>query len=156
VTVTDETGGAVAAVDAASDGTYSVDLRPGTYNATADAPDFDTQTVADIAVSPNATASESFALIPQRGSLRDGDERDRQRGDPGRDDHGRRGTDGHDRRERNLRARRSRTRRAGDNCLRGRIRTEESDAHVHRERHSRAERLAVSSWRVRYHPTLGR
>jgi len=69
VTVTDETGGAVAAVDAASDGTYSVDLRPGTYNATADAPDFDTQTVADIAVSPNATASESFALIPQRGSL---------------------------------------------------------------------------------------
>ena len=69
VTVRNETGEVVAAIDAAGDGTYATELRPGTYDATADAPEFENRTTADVAVSPNATASEDFALTPRPASL---------------------------------------------------------------------------------------
>ncbi|EMA64394.1 peptidase S8/S53 subtilisin kexin sedolisin [Halorubrum kocurii JCM 14978] len=69
VTVTNETDVAVATADAAGDGAYSVGLRPGSYNVTADAPDFEHRTRADIDISPNVTTNEDLALPPRPGSL---------------------------------------------------------------------------------------
>ena len=62
VTVANETGHAVASVDAAADGTYEVELRPGTYDLTASAPDFDPDDAASVTVEPNATTTENLAL----------------------------------------------------------------------------------------------
>jgi len=64
VTVANETGHAVATIDAAANGTYGTELRPGTYDLTADAPDFDPDDVAGVSVEPNATATQRFALDP--------------------------------------------------------------------------------------------
>jgi len=69
VTVANETGHAVATIDAAANGTYGTELRPGTYDLTADAPDFDPDDVAGVSVEPNATATQRFALGPLPATL---------------------------------------------------------------------------------------
>ena len=69
VTVTNETGHAVATVDAAANGTYGTELRPGTYDLTADAPNFDPSDVAGASVDPNATTTQGLALDPLPATL---------------------------------------------------------------------------------------
>ncbi len=69
VTIANETGDTVAAIDAAGDGAYAVDLRPDTYTVTADAPDFGPETVTGIDIEPNATTDGNFELAPLPATL---------------------------------------------------------------------------------------
>ena len=69
VTVANETGDAVGAVDAAEDGTYALALRPGSYDVTADAPDFEPRTVDGVDIEPNATTGGHFELAPLPATL---------------------------------------------------------------------------------------
>ena len=69
VTVTNETNATVAAVDANGNGSYTVELRPGSYDITAEAPDFLTDARTDLAIGPNATTDPGFALDPKAATL---------------------------------------------------------------------------------------
>ena len=69
ITVANETGDAVGAVDAAEDGTYALALRPGSYDVTADAPDFEPRTVDGVDIEPNATTGGHFELAPLPATL---------------------------------------------------------------------------------------
>ncbi len=69
VTVTNETNATVAAVDAADDGSYAIDLRPGSYDVTAEAPDFLPDARAGLTVDPNATTDPELVLDPKAATL---------------------------------------------------------------------------------------
>ncbi|WP_144797840.1 S8 family serine peptidase [Halorubrum depositum] len=81
VTVRNETNATVAAVDAADDGSYAVDLRPGSYDVTAVAPDFRPDARTDLTIDPNATADPRLALDPRAATL-SGTVTDERSGDP--------------------------------------------------------------------------
>lgn len=68
VGVTNETGVAVATRDV-TDGTFAVSVRPGTYNLTADASDFEQLNATNVTVAPNATTDLTLALDPLDASL---------------------------------------------------------------------------------------
>ena len=67
LTVTNETNATAATVD--SDGTYSVPLRPGTYDVAVAAPDFAPASASGVAVGPNATTRREFELDPLPATL---------------------------------------------------------------------------------------
>ena len=69
VTVTNGTNATVAAVDADGNGSYAVDLRPGSYDVTAEAPDFFTDARTNLSIDPNATTDPGFALDPKAATL---------------------------------------------------------------------------------------
>ncbi|WP_280588181.1 S8 family serine peptidase, partial [Halorubrum sp. Boch-26] len=69
VTVTNETNVTVAAVDTSEDGSYAVDLRPGSYNVTAEAPDFHPDARTDVTVGPNATTDPGLELDPKAATV---------------------------------------------------------------------------------------
>ncbi|MFW5917534.1 MAG: S8 family serine peptidase, partial [Halorubrum sp.] len=66
---TTETSATVAAVDADENGTYAVDLRPGSYNVTAEAPDFDPVAPTSVTIDPNATTDPGFELDPKPATI---------------------------------------------------------------------------------------
>ena len=69
LTVTNETNATAATVDVESDGTYSVALRPGTYDVDVAAPDFAPANASGVAIGPNATTRREFGLDPLPATL---------------------------------------------------------------------------------------
>jgi len=69
VTVTNGTNATVAAVEAAENGSYAVDLRPGSYDVAAASPDFGSDARTDLTIDPNATADPGLALDPKAATL---------------------------------------------------------------------------------------
>ena len=69
ITVTNETNATVAAADAGDNGSYAVDISPGSYDVTAAAPNFHPDVRTGVAIDPNATTDPGFALDPKAAGL---------------------------------------------------------------------------------------
>jgi len=69
VAVTNGTNATVATVETVENGSYAVDLRPGSYGVTAEAPDFHSAARTDVTIEPNATTDSGLALDPKAATL---------------------------------------------------------------------------------------